>query len=204
MCFISTPSGDPPEMIDKFYAAFEPLGCECSHLAFFRKPFRSSLALSDYAAGLLAQDGIFVGGGNTKSALAVWRDWQLDQVLRQAWAKGIVLSGMSAGALCWFAHGVTDSFWGAGLRPMDCLGFLPGSCCVHYNADPARRVALHRAVEGGALGPALAIDDGAAVIFAGSDIERVVSWRPNATAYRVTRTSAGGVIESPLACESIA
>jgi peptidase E len=204
ICFISTPSGDPPEMIDKFYAAFECLGCECSHLAFFRKPFRSSLPLSDYAAGLLAQDVIFVGGGNTKSALAVWRDWKLDEVLRQAWAKGVLLSGMSAGALCWFTHGLTDSFWGGGLRPLDCLGFVPGSCCVHYDGDPSRRVALHRAIEAGALGAALAIDDGAAVLFAGTEVQRVVCWRPDATAYRVTRGTDGGVVESPLARESIA
>ena len=202
VCFISTASGDPPEMIEKFYAAFGPLGCECSHLAFFRRPFRSSLPLSDFAASLLHQHITFVGGGNTKSALAVWRDWGLHDVLRQAWSQGVLLAGMSAGALCWFAHGLTDSYWGAGLQPMTCLDFLPGACCVHYNGDPTRRPALHAVVNNGIFESALAIDDGAAVLFSGSKISRVVAWRSNATAYRVT-ASAGKLQELPLACEAI-
>ena len=84
ICFIATPSGDSTETIEKFYAAYEPLECEPSHLAFFRKPFRASLPLAQYAEELLNQDAIFVGGGNTKSALAVWREWGLDAVLRLA------------------------------------------------------------------------------------------------------------------------
>ena len=151
------------------------LGCECSHLAFFRKPFRSSLPLSDYAGQLLEHDAIVVCGGNTKSALAVGREWRLDQVLRQAWSQGVLLSGMSAGAMCWFAHGLTDSFWGAGLKPLPCLGFLPNNCCVHYNGDPERRLRLHQALDNGVFEDALAIDDGAAILFGDRDIERVFS-----------------------------
>lgn len=174
ICFIPTASGDPIEMIEKFYAAFEPLGSQCS-LAFFRKPFRSPLPLADYARPLLDQHLVFVGGGNTKSALAVWREWKLDRILREAWLKGVVLSGMSAGAMCWFAQGLTDSYWGAGMKPLECLAFVPGSCCVHYNGDAARRPALHRARRDGELKATLAIDDGAAVLvlFADADIARV-------------------------------
>lgn len=203
VCFISTASGDPPEMIEKFYAAFEPLDCECSHLAFFRKPFPSSLPLSDFAAPLLRQHVVFVGGGNTRSALAVWREWGLHEVLRQAWSQGVLRSGMSAGALCWFVRGLTDSNWGAGLQPMTGLGFLPGACCVHYDGDPTRRPALHAAVNNGVFESALAIDDGAAVLFSGSEISHAVTWQPNAAAYRVT-ASAGEVREVPLASEAIA
>ena len=203
VCFISTPSGDPIEMIEKFYAAFEPLGCDCSHLAFFRKPFRSSLPLADFATPLLNQHIIFVGGGNTKSALGVWREWRLDSVLRQAWSQGTLLAGMSAGAICWFANGLTDSYWGAGLQPLDCLAFLPGSCCVHYNGDPARRSGLHQAVNDRALEATLAIDDGAAVLFSGSDIARVVSWRPDSRAYQVS-AAGDGVAEVALASDAIA
>jgi len=202
ICFISTPSGDPPEMIEKFYAAFERLGCDCSHLAFFRKPFRASLPLFDYAAALLNQNAVFVGGGNTKSALAVWREWQLDTVLRAALARGLLLSGMSAGALCWFTKGLTDSYWGGGFQPLDCLGFLPGSCCVHYNGNPERRTALHRALKAGALDNALAIDDGAAVLFDDARLVRVVSWRANATAYAVSAVD-GEVTERALVAETI-
>ena len=100
VCFISTPSGDSVESIEKFYAAFESLGCEAAHLAFFRKPFRASLSLASFAELVLTQDAIFVGGGNTKSALAVWREWGLDRVLAEARRRGILLSGISAGAMC--------------------------------------------------------------------------------------------------------
>jgi dipeptidase E len=203
ICFIGTPSGDPPEMIEKFYATFEALGCECSHLAFFRKPFRSSLPLSGYTAALLDQHAIFVGGGNTKSALAVWREWKLDEALRRVWSNGVLLSGMSAGALCWFANGLTDSYWGAGLKPLPGLGFLANGCCVHYNGDPERRATLHRAISAGALGATLAIDDGAAVLFAERDIARVVSWRTGSTAYQVTRAG-DDVDEVALEAEAIA
>ena len=150
VCFIATPSGDATEMIEKFYAAYESLHCEPSHLAFFRKPFRASLPLAHYAEELLNQDVIFVGGGNTKSALAVWREWGLDSVLRLAWSKGILLSGMSAGALCWFVQGLTDSNWGDRLRLLQCLGFLPGGCCVHYSSEPERRRRLHEELAAGA------------------------------------------------------
>ena len=186
VCFIATPSGDSLETIEKFYGAYELLDCEPSHLAFFRKPLRASLPLEGYAEHLLKQDAIFVGGGNTKSALGVWREWGLDGVLREAWSRGILLSGMSAGALCWFTHGLTDSYWGGGLKTMECLGFLPGGCCVHYSSEPERRRRLHEELVAGAVQSVVAIDDGAAVLFAGTDIVRAICWRATANAYRVS------------------
>ena len=105
---------------------------------------------------------MFVGGGNTKSALAVWREWGLDTALRKAWNAGVLLSGMSAGALCWFENG---PFWGAGLRPLACLGWLPGACCVHYSDEPERRKRLHGEIAAGTLASCIAIDDGAAVLY---------------------------------------
>jgi peptidase E len=194
ICFISTPSGDSIETIEKFYLAFEALGCDAAHLAFFRKPFRASLALANFAEGLLQQDAIFVGGGNTKSALAVWREWGLDRVLAEAWRRGILLSGMSAGALCWFEQGLTDSYWGAGLRPLACLGLLPGGCCVHYSSQPERRERLHRELMGGATGARIAIDDGAAVLYSSTRLQEVVSWTADANAYDVV-VEEGRVVE---------
>ena len=185
VCFISTASGDAVEGIDKFYAAYEALGCEPSHLAFFRKPMRAGLPLARFAEPLLTHDVIFVGGGNTKSALAVWREWGLDQVLAEAWRRGVLLAGMSAGAMCWFDDGLTDSYWGDGLMPLPCLGFLPGGCAVHYSGDPTRRSRLHEEVKAGVAGPRLAIDDGAAVLFSDTSVKQVVSWQPQATAYQV-------------------
>ena len=202
MCFISTPSGDSVEHIEKFYAAFEPLGCEPAHLAFFRKPFRASLPLANFAEPLLSQDAIFVGGGNTKSALAVWREWGLDRCLAEAWRRGILLAGMSAGAMCWFEQGLTDSYWGAGLKPLQCLGLLPGGCCVHYSSEPNRRVRLHEEVIAGVSGPRVAIDDGAAILYLNKNVQEVVSWRPGATAYRVAAEH-GKVVERAYAARSI-
>ncbi|MDQ6620426.1 MAG: peptidase E [Pseudomonadota bacterium] len=203
ICFISTPSGDAVDMIEKFYEAFERLGCEATHLAFFRKPFRSALPLAGFEQHLLAQDAIFVGGGNTKSTLAVWREWRLDSVLDKASRAGVLLSGMSAGALCWFQEGLTDSYWGAGLKPLPCLGLLPGGCCVHYSGEPDRRIRLHAEIASEALGPCVAIDDGAAVLYVDAVQQDVFSWRPGATAYQVFLQDQA-VMEVPMRARSIA
>jgi dipeptidase E len=202
VCFISTASGDEFGGIDKFYTAYAALGCEASHLAFFRKPFRASLPLAGFAEPLLSHDVIFIGGGNTKSALAVWREWGLDKVLAEAWRRGVVLAGMSAGAMCWFDEGLTDSYWGAGLKPLACLGFLPGGCAVHYSSDPKRRSHLHEEVRAGAAGPRLAIDDGAAVLFSDTSVREVVSWQPQATAYQVG-VEGGEVVEQAYAARPV-
>jgi dipeptidase E len=175
--FIATASGDADGYIERFYAAFSQLPCRPSHLSLFSRT-------PDLRELLLAQDVIYVGGGNTKSLLGVWREWGLPAVLREAWEAGVVLAGVSAGAICWFEQGLTDSFDGA-LRPLECLGFLAGSCCPHYDGDPERRPTYHEIQRTGGLLPGLAIDDGAAVHFVDDDLHRVVASRPGVTAYRV-------------------
>ena len=152
-------------------------------MAFFRKPFRTSLPLANFSERLLAQDAIFVGGGNTKSALAVWREWGLDRVLAQAWRHGVLLTGTSAGAMCWFEQGLTDSYWGADLKPLQCLGLLPGGCGVHYSSEPRRRLRLREEVVAGVSSSRVAIDDGAAILYSDKKVQDVLSWRPGATAY---------------------
>src|ERR1044071_3244673 len=109
ICFVSTASGDLPKHIDQFYAAFSRGRCEPSHLAFFREPRLKALTIEGFAQSLLSQDAIFVGGGNTRAALAVWREWKVDLVFREALNSGVLLAGMSAGAMCWFECGLTDS-----------------------------------------------------------------------------------------------
>ncbi len=203
VCFISTPSGDSVEMIEKFYAAFERLDCEASHLAFFRKPFRNPVPALGIAECLLAQDAIFVGGGNTRSAMAVWREWGLDIALAEAWRHGVLLSGMSAGAMCWYEHGLTDSYWGNDLKPLRCLGLLPGGCGVHYSSEPRRRIRLHEEVIAGVSGPCVGIDDGAAILYSNETVREVVSWRPGATAYQVFAKD-GTAIEHAYSARSIA
>lgn len=202
ICFIPTPSGDSEEHLEKFYDAFDGRPCEPSHLAFFRKQRPRSLPLPDYLEHLLAQDAIFVGGGNTRSALAVWREWKLDAALRRAWSAGVLLSGMSAGALCWFEVGVSDSFGDSRYRPLPALGFLRGACAAHYNGAPDRRSSLHAFVEAGEISDTIAIDDCAAVVFSDTAVERVVAWNDGATAYRVFR-EAGRVHEVAYSCERI-
>jgi dipeptidase E len=202
ICFLPTPSGDLPEGIEKFYRAYAPRSCEASHLAFFRKPSDGSVPIADFEPHLLAQDAIFVGGGNTKSALGVWREWGVDQVLRRAYAAGVLLSGMSAGAMCWFDSGLTDSYWGAGYRPLPCLGLLKGGCAVHYGSDPQRRERLHAALEASAIPPSIAIDDFAAVLYQDGVIARTLAWRPDARAYSVF-LQGDAIIELPQKTESL-
>jgi dipeptidase E len=202
ICFLSTPGGDLPEHIEAFYKAYDNASCNPSHLAFFRKPAPGSVALAAFEQHLLDQDAVFVGGGNTKSALGVWREWGADQVLRRAYASGVLLAGMSAGAICWFEAGLTDSYWGAGYQPLQCLGLLRGGCGVHHNADPDRRPRLLVAIEAGAIPPSVAIDDFAAVLYEDESVARVVSWAPDAHAYSITLHN-GRAVEVAHVCEQI-
>ncbi|HEX4495436.1 MAG TPA: peptidase E [Thermoanaerobaculia bacterium] len=192
--FIPTASGDSEGYIELFYTAFAKLPCRPSHLSLFSR--------TPDLRELLAQDILYVGGGNTKTMLGVWREWGLPEVLREAWAAGVVIAGISAGAICWFEQGLTDSFAGS-LRPLECLGFLAGSCCPHYDGDPARRPTYHAMQKSGDLMPGLAIDDGVALHFVDDDIHRVVASRPGVTAYRVGKQD-GKVREKALPVELLA
>jgi dipeptidase E len=202
ICFVSTAGGDLPEAIEKFYEAYGALDCEPCHLAFFRNPVPGAVALANIAETLLAMDAIFVGGGNTRSALAVWREWGLHDIFQRALAAGVLLSGVSAGAICWFESGLTDAIWGAGLQPLRCLGFLGGACSVHFHSEPGRRDKLHEGVQARHFAEAIGIDDYAGVLYEDGRIARVLSWRRGATAYRVTSRD-GRVIEEALASESV-
>ena len=202
VCFVSTPSGDLPEHIDRFHLAFPPNLCEPSHLAFFRKPGERSIPLVDFEKHVLQQDVVYVGGGNTKSALGVWREWGLDRTLSKAYEAGVLLCGMSAGAMCWFEAGITDSFWGAGYKPLTGLGFVPGGCAVHYNSDPQRRPRLHAALQAGAIPPTIAIDDFSAVLFEEGRLSRVYRWGEGKGAYSAVADTTG-VTETQLESESL-
>ena len=190
VCFLPTASGDADGYVVKFYAAFSVLDCRPCHLSMFgRTP-------ADLGAFLLEQDVIYVGGGNTRSMLAVWREWGLDVALRAAWEQGVVLAGLSAGAICWFEQGVTDSVAGR-LGPLAALGLLEGSCCPHYDGEAERRPAYQQLVAEGQIAPGYGLDDGAALHFAGTELRAVVASRPKARAYRVA-PSAGGFQEQAL------
>jgi peptidase E len=202
VCFVPTPSGDLPEHIEKFHAAFARDVCVPSHLAFFRKPSLGSVPLASFRQHLLTQDAVYVGGGNTKSALGVWREWGADEAFAEAYAAGVLLVGMSAGAMCWFEGGLTDSYWGAGYQPLPCLGLLPGGCGVHYHSDPERVSRLHAAVAASAVPPSVAIDDFAAVLFENEAVSNAFTWAPGAGAYRVA-LDGGRALETPLECTAL-
>ena len=132
----------------------------------------------------LGADVILVCGGNTANMLAVWRLHGFDRVLREAWATGVVLAGWSAGMICWFEAGVTDSF-GPSLGGMrDGLGFLPGSACPHYDGETLRRPVYTELVANG-FPPGIALDDGVAARFDGTELREVVASSPDAGGYRV-------------------
>ena len=130
ICFIPTATGDDTTYIENFYKTFDSLGCKTSHLDFFKRTIKLKEHIDD-------QDIIFVGGGNTKSMLAVWKDWGLDNILKNAYENGTIMSGVSAGAICWFEKGITDS-WKDHQSILPCLSFVKGVCCPHYDEEPER------------------------------------------------------------------
>ena len=130
ICFIPTATGDDKGYIENFYKAFDSLKCQTSHIDFFKRTI-------DLEQHISKQDIIFVGGGNTKSMLAVWREWGLDKILYKAYRNGTIMSGVSAGAICWFEKGITDS-WKEHQAILDCLQFTKGVCCPHYDEEPER------------------------------------------------------------------
>ncbi len=178
ICFIPTATGEEKSYIVNFYKAFCKLPCIPSHLEFFaRTPDLPNL--------ILDQDIMFVGGGNTKSMLAVWNEWGLPNLLKQAYIKGAVLAGVSAGAICWFNRGVTDS-WANSLKIMDCLGFIDGNCCPHYDEEEERRPEVHKFLKNGKLEQCYAIEGGCALHCVDGEIQNAVSFAPNKKAYFIT------------------
>jgi len=178
VCFVPTASGDATPYIERFYAAFTRIESAPSHLSLFQPPYP---ALPD---DVVDNDLVYVGGGSTANMLAVWRLHGVDVALRTAWETGVVLCGISAGSLCWFEGGVTDSF-GALRNFTDGLGLLPGSNCPHYDVEPERRPAFQRAIAAGELAPGYAADDGVALHFVGTELVEAVAERENVAAYRV-------------------
>ena len=183
VCFLATATGDA--RLPAFYELFPSSRCRPSHVALFGIP------RPDRREHLLSRDAIFVGGGNTASMLAAWRAHGVDEVLHEAWEQGVLLAGSSAGAICWFEAGVTDSFR-VELDALECLGWLSGSCCPHYDGEENRRPAYRRLLAEG-FPAGIAIDDRAAVRFEGGGLVEVVTAAEGAGAYRV---DAGG--ETPL------
>lgn len=178
VCFVPTASADAESYILRFYEAFTQLDCQPSYLSLFKLP------TADLESFILEKNVIYVSGGNTRSMLAVWREWNLDQILRKAYEGGIVLAGISAGANCWFEQCTTDSVPGK-LSVLNCLGLLPGSFSPHYDGEPERRPAFHQFIKEGMILPGFAADNSAAIHFVDEQPLHAVCSQPTASAYRV-------------------
>ena len=190
VCFLPTASGDPEPYILRFYQAFLKLDCRPSVLSLFRPP------TADLAGYLLDKDALYVGGGSTRAMLALWREFGLPEILRRAYASGVILAGVSAGANCWFEACSTDSLPGVP-QALACLGFLPGSFCPHYDSEPQRRPSFQAMIAQGKLIDGYAADDGAALHFVDGQLHAVVSSRPTAKAYRIVKAG-DTALETPL------
>ena len=193
VCIVATALGDDSAVIAKLYAAFSELDVTLSHLSLFPMP-----NLDDPRSHLLEQDLIWVAGGSTANLLSLWRLHGLDLVFRECWLAGVVLMGVSAGSVCWHVGGTTDSF-GPDLQPLtDGLAFLPYSNSAHHDAEAQRRPLIHRLIAEGTLPNGYATDNGAGLIYHGTELSGAFADRPDAFAYRLEQQADGSVRETRL------
>jgi peptidase E/GNAT superfamily N-acetyltransferase len=188
VCFIGTASGDAQGYIDRFYTAFKKLDCTPSHLSLFRGH------TAEFEKFILDQDVLYVGGGNTRNLLTLWKDWGLDIAIRKAYESGTVLAGISAGSICWFEQGVTDSVPNR-LSSLKCLGWLKGSNCPHYDGEAVRRPSYHQLLKSGEILPGLATEDGVAAHFINEELKVFVSSHPEKKAYSLNLKNGESVEE---------
>jgi len=202
ICFFPTASADSASYLVRFYRAFSGRAIPTDLTIFDSASLSRQPALTSEIASLVAaQDIIYVGGGNTANLLSIWRVHGVDRILRQAWRRGAILCGVSAGMICWFRDGLTDSYGGLAVLG-DGLGFINASACPHYDGEKDRRPAYRRAIKEGLLA-GYAADDGAALHFRGTELFQVVTSRKGASAYRVELVN-GGVKETRLKARYLA
>jgi peptidase E len=193
VCFLATASGDHPGVITWLYEAAMLRGYHGSHLTAFSMP-----NVEDAAGHLLEQDVVWVMGGSVAGLLAMWRLQGYDTALRAAWEAGVVLTGVSAGSICWHVGGTTDSF-GPELRPVtDGLALLPYSNAVHYDSEEQRRPLFHSLVGNGTLPAGYATDDGAGLLYRGTQLVEVVSEEDGKAGYWVELAENGTAVETRL------
>jgi dipeptidase E len=193
MLYIGTAAAEDPHHALRFYDQFLP-SADVSRLDFFPWP------PEDLRSTVLDKDLIFVGGGNTANMLAIWRVHGVDELLREALEAGVVLSGSSAGGICWFEHGVTDSF-GPQLGPMDCLGFLGGSFSPHWDDEEHRRPVYHDLLKAG-FPAGYAADAGVGLHFVEGELQGVVACDEGSKAYGVELVD-GEVVETPISARPL-
>lgn len=188
VCFLPTASGDPREQVTRFYERFGEWPCEPSILSLFHLG-RDRI---DPVAHILSQDALYIGGGSMRNMLAIWREHGLDEAMRTAWHRGVVLAGLSAGAMCWFEGGVSMS--GGHPEVVRGIGLLPGSLSVHLDGEWERLPAYEQAIGTGALPSGYAADDGAALLFRGTQLAECVASRTDARVLGIGADGAGATV----------
>jgi dipeptidase E len=188
ICFVPTASGDDAASIEFFYKMATRLGAKPSYLSLFEQPREP---LESYVQ---RHDVIYVGGGNTRNMLILWRAWGLDGILRSAYERGVVLAGDSAGALCWFRGGVTDSY-PSRYAQLGGLGWLRGSFCPHYDVEAKRKPIYRKLVRSGRLPGGYAADDHVGLHFVDERLCAILSSRREARAHRLFRKG-GKLVEA--------
>ncbi len=188
ICFLPTASGDSDSYIVRFYSIFTKLNCKPTHIEFFKRT-------TDIENIIMEQDIVFVGGGNTKSMLAIWNDWGMSNLLINAYNRGVIMSGVSAGAICWFTRGITDS-WGNELRILPCLDLISGTCCPHYDEEPSRIPYVKKILHEEKVKNCISIEGGSAMHFIDGKPFKNVSFKNKKNTYNVFLDN-NVIIETP-------
>jgi peptidase E len=199
ICYLPTASADSASGIISWFRTCAPLNVEASVQESF---IASTRQIRSWEEVFLSVDAVVASGGNTLNQQAIWKAQGIDVVLRQAWDRGIVLGGASAGSLCWFEEGTTDSR-PKELTTVQCLGFLKGSHSPHYDREPARRPLYQKLIASGEMKPGYACDNDAGIYFEDNEVKRVVSTRAEAKVYYVSRVN-GRAVERVMEPERIA
>jgi dipeptidase E len=180
ICFIASAGGDAKDYIERFYASYAKLSCKPSHIELTN----TRLLHTQLKKIFLSKDIIFIGGGSTGFLMSMFERLHLKEILRAAWNQGVILSGMSAGAMCWFEEGFTNPS-GNIFKPLRCLGFLEGSFCPHYNKGNQLRRVFRKMIRSGELSSGYGAEDGVALHFIGTKLSAVISSRVDGKAYYI-------------------
>ena len=177
ICFLPTASAENDAYIARFFEVFSQLQCQPKVLRLFQRT-------PDVKSLILNSDIIYVGGGNTKSMLAVFKAWGIDQLLQQSNQQGTVLAGVSAGMICWYEQGITDSYQDK-MDILPCLSMIPGCACPHYDSEGDRQPLVHQLIQDNIIQECIAVEDGAAIHYKDHKHHRSIAFQPQKNAYTV-------------------
>ena len=189
ICFFPTASAENSDYITNYYRAFSKLDCKPTDISLFSRT-------PNLEACIRESDIIYIGGGNTKSMLSVFVEWGIDKLLLEAYSNGKILAGVSAGAICWFQWGITDS-WEGELKILDCLDIISGCCCPHYNGEEDRKPSVFDMINTNKISSCYAIEDGAALHYRNNKLLDAVSFYKGSKAFQLYKEN-NQIIESSM------